>query len=136
KGLVITEIPFGCTTSSPIESTVKANDRGTIKLKKIDDNTSGGVEIVIQLQSGVSPDKTIDALYAFTDCELSSSPNACVITDENKPAFIGVSDILRHSVSQTVKLLTKELEIRKAELEEEWHFSSLEKIFIEKRIYR
>jgi topoisomerase-4 subunit A len=136
KGLVITEIPFGRTTSSLIESIVKANDRGKIKIKKIDDNTAGGVEIVIQLQSGVSPDKTIDALYAFTDCELSISPNACVITDENKPAFIGVSDILRHSVGQTVKLLTKELEIRKAELEEEWHFSSLEKIFIEKRIYR
>ena len=136
KGLVITEIPFGRTTSSLIESIVKANDRGKIKIKKIDDNTAGGVEIVIQLQSGVSPDKTIDALYAFTDCELSISPNACVITDENKPAFIGVSDILRHSADQTVKLLTKELEIRKAELEEEWHFSSLEKIFIEKRIYR
>lgn len=136
KGLVITEIPFGRTTSSLIESIVKANDRGKIKVKKIDDNTAGGVEIVIQLQSGVSPDKTIDALYAFTDCELSISPNACVITDENKPAFIGVSDILRHSADQTVKLLTKELEIRKAELEEEWHFSSLEKIFIEKRIYR
>jgi topoisomerase-4 subunit A len=136
KGLVVTEIPFGKTTSSLIESIVKANDRGKIKIKKIDDNTAGGVEIVIQLQSGVSPDKTIDALYAFTDCELSISPNACVITDENKPAFIGVSDILRHSADQTVKLLTRELEIRKAELEEEWHFSSLEKIFIEKRIYR
>ncbi|MDM8003243.1 MAG: DNA gyrase/topoisomerase IV subunit A, partial [Bacteroidota bacterium] len=136
KGLVITEIPFGKTTSSLIESIVKANDRGKIKIKKIDDNTAGGVEIVIQLQSGISPDKTIDALYAFTDCELSISPNACVITDENKPAFIGVSDILRHSADQTVKLLTRELEIRKAELEEEWHFSSLEKIFIEKRIYR
>lgn len=136
KGLVITEIPFGRTTSSLIESIVKANDRGKIKIKKIDDNTAGGVEIVIQLQSGISPDKTIDALYAFTDCELSISPNACVITDENKPAFVGVSDILRHSANQTVKLLTRELEIRKAELEEEWHFSSLEKIFIEKRIYR
>ncbi len=136
RGLVITEIPFGRTTSSLIESIVKANDRGKIKIKKIDDNTAGGVEIVIQLQSGVSPDKTIDALYAFTDCELSISPNACVITDENKPAFIGVSDILRHSADQTVKLLTRELEIRKAELDEEWHFSSLEKIFIEKRIYR
>lgn len=136
KGLVITEIPFGKTTSSLIESIVKANDRGKIKIKKIDDNTAGGVEIVIQLQGGVSPDKTIDALYAFTDCELSISPNACVITDENKPAFIGVSDILRHSADQTVKLLTRELEIRKTELEEEWHFSSLEKIFIEKRIYR
>jgi topoisomerase-4 subunit A len=136
RGLVITEIPFGRTTSSLIESIVKANDRGKIKIRKIDDNTAGGVEIVIQLQSGVSPDKTIDALYAFTDCELSISPNACVITDENKPAFIGVSDILRHSADQTVKLLTRELEIRKAELDEEWHFSSLEKIFIEKRIYR
>jgi topoisomerase-4 subunit A len=136
KGLVITEVPFGRTTSSLIESIVKANDRGKIKVRKIDDNTAGGVEIVIQLQSGVSPDKTIDALYAFTDCELSISPNACVITDENKPAFLGVSDILRHSADQTVKLLTRELEIRKAELDEEWHFSSLEKIFIEKRIYR
>lgn len=136
KGLVITELPFGKTTSSLIESIVKANDRGKIKIKKIDDNTAGGVEIVIQLQSGISPDKTIDALYAFTDCELSISPNACVITDENRPAFIGVSDILRYSADQTVKLLRRELEIRKAELEEEWHFSSLEKIFIEKRIYR
>ena len=136
KGLVITELPFGRTTTSLIESIVKANDRGKIKIKKIDDNTAGGVEIVIQLQSGVSPDKTIDALYAFTDCELSISPNACVITDENKPAFLGVSDILRHSADRTVTLLTRELEIRKAELEEEWHFSSLEKIFIEKRIYR
>jgi topoisomerase-4 subunit A len=136
RGLLITEIPFGRTTSSLIESIVKANDRGKIRIKKIDDNTAGGVEIVIQLQGGVSPDKTIDALYAFTDCELSISPNACVITDENKPAFIGVSDILRHSADQTVKLLTRELEIRKAELDEEWHFSSLEKIFIEKRIYR
>jgi len=136
RGLVITEVPFGKTTSSLIESIVKANDRGKIKIKKIDDNTAGGVEIVIQLQAGVSPDKTIDALYAFTDCELSISPNACVITDENKPAFLGVSDILRHSADRTVRLLTRELEIRKAELEEEWHFSSLEKIFIEKRIYR
>jgi len=136
KGLVINEIPFGRTTTSLIESIVKANDRGKIKIKKIDDNTAGGVEIVIQLQSGISPDKTIDALYAFTDCELSISPNACVITDENKPAFIGVSDILRHNTDQTVRLLKSELEIRKAELEEEWHFSSLEKIFIEKRIYR
>jgi len=136
KGLVITELPYGRTTSSLIESIVKASDRGKIKIKKIDDNTAGGVEIVIQLQSGVSPDKTIDALYAFTDCELSISPNACVITDDNKPAFLGVSDILRHSADLTVKLLTRELEIRRAELEEDWHFSSLEKIFIEKRVYR
>jgi topoisomerase IV subunit A len=136
KGLVITEVPFGRTTTSLIESIVKANEKGKIKIKKIDDNTAGGVEIVIYLQSGISPDKTIDALYAFTDCELSISPNACIITDENKPAFVGVSDILRYSVNQTVTLLKRELEIRKAELEEEWHFSSLEKIFIEKRIYR
>ena len=136
KGLVITEIPFGRTTGSLIESIVRANDKGKIKVKKIDDNTSGGVEIVIQLQSGISPDKTIDALYAFTDCELSISPNACIITDENKPAFVGVSDILRHSTDQSVKLLKRELEIRKAELDEEWHFASLEKIFIGKRIYR
>jgi topoisomerase-4 subunit A len=136
KGLVITDLPFGKTTTSLIDSIVKANDRGKIKIKKIDDNTAGKVEIVIQLLSGVSPDKTIDALYAFTDCELSISPNACVITDENKPAFLGVSDILRHAVDQTVKMLRMELEIHKAELEEEWHFSSLERIFIEKRIYR
>src|SRR5665647_2440216 len=136
KGLVITEIPFGRTTGSLIESIVRANDKGKIKVKKIDDNTSGGVEIVIQLQSGISPDKTIDALYAFTDYELSISPNACIITDENKPAFVGVSDILRHSTDQSVKLLKRELEIRKAELDEEWHFASLEKIFIGKRIYR
>ncbi len=136
KGLVITEVPFGRTTTSLIESIVKANEKGKIKIKKIDDNTAGGVEIVIYLQSGISPDKTIDALYAFTDCELSISPNACIITDENKPAFVGVSDILRYSVKQTVTLLKRELEIRKTELEEEWHFASLEQIFIEKRIYR
>lgn len=136
KGLVITEVPFGKTTSSLIESIIKASDRGKIKIKKIDDNTAGNVEIVIQLQAGVSPDKTIDALYAFTDCELSISPNACVVTDEDKPAFIGVSDILRYSADRTVKLLSDELRIRLSELEEDWHFSSLEKIFIEKRIYR
>ncbi len=136
RELVITELPFGRTTSSLIDSIVRANERGKIKIRRIDDNTAGSVEIVIQLQAGVSPDKTIDALYAFTDCELSVSPNACVITDENKPAFLGVSDILKHSANQTVKLLTRELEIRRDELEEEWHFSSLEKIFIEKRIYR
>ena len=136
KGLVITELPFGKTTSTLIDSIVKANERGKIKVKRIDDNTAGKVEIVIQLQPGTSPDKTIDALYAFTDCELSISPNACVITDDDKPAFVGVSDILKHSTDQTVKLLKKELEIRLSELEEAWHYSSLEKIFIEKRIYR
>lgn len=136
KGLVITEVPFGRTTSTLIESIVRASDKGKIKIKKIDDNTSNKVEIVIQLQSGVSPDKTIDALYAFTDCELSISPNACVVTDDDKPAFLGVSDILRYSVDSTVKLLNMELEIRLSELQDDWHMSSLEKIFIEKRIYR
>jgi topoisomerase IV subunit A len=135
KELVITEIPFGKTTSSLIESIIKANDKGKIKIKKIDDNTAGNVEIVIQLQPGVSPDKTIDALYAFTDCEYSISPNTCVITG-SKPSFMGVSEILRHSVDRTVELLRTELSIRKGELQEEWHMSSLEKIFIEERIYR
>ena len=135
KELVITEIPFGKTTSSLIESIIKANEKGKIKIKKIDDNTSANVEIVIQLMPGVSPDMTIDALYAFTDCEYSISPNTCVIYD-NKPSFMGVSTILKHSANRTVDLLKQELEIRKAELQEEWHMSSLEKIFIEERIYR
>jgi len=135
KALVITEIPFGKTTSSLIESIIKANEKGKIKIRKIDDNTSAKVEIVIYLIPGVSPDKTIDALYALTDCEYTISPNTCVIAG-NKPSFMGVSDILRYNVDNTVKLLTLELEIRKKELEEEWHLSSLEKIFIEERIYR
>jgi topoisomerase IV subunit A len=135
KGLVITELPYGRTTGSLIDSIIKASDKGKIKIKKIDDNTSGTVEIIIQLVPGTSPDKTIDALYAFTDCEISISPNSCVISD-NRPSFMGVSDMLRHSTDQTVLLLKQELEIRLSELEEEWHFSSLEKIFIEKRIYR
>lgn len=135
KELVITEIPFGRTTSTLIESIIKANDKGKIKIKKIDDNTSANVEIVIQLVPGVSPDKTIDALYAFTDCECSISPNTCVIVDD-KPSFMGVSSILKHTADKTVELLTRELEIRKNELQEEWHMSSLEKIFIEKKIYR
>lgn len=135
KALVITEIPFGKTTSSLIESIIKANDKGKIKIKKIDDNTSSDVEIVIHLIPGVSPDKTIDALYALTDCEYSISPNTCVIIDD-KPSFMGVSAILKHSADNTVELLKRELEIRKEELQEEWHMSSLEKIFIEKRIYR
>ena len=127
KELVITEIPFGKTTSSLIESIIKASEKGKIKIRKIDDNTSANVEIVIQLMPGVSPDMTIDALYAFTDCEYSISPNTCVITD-NKPSFMGVSSILKHSADRTVELLKAELEIRKAELQEEWHMSSLEKI--------
>ncbi|MEA1886238.1 MAG: DNA gyrase/topoisomerase IV subunit A [Bacteroidota bacterium] len=135
KTLVITEIPYSKTTGSLIDSIIKANDKGQIKIKKIDDNTAENVEIVVHMAGGVSPDKTIDALYAFTDCEISLSPNACVIFN-NRPEFIGVSDILRRSVDNTVNLLKKELEIRQQELEEEWHMSSLEKIFIEERIYR
>ncbi|MCU0472072.1 MAG: DNA gyrase/topoisomerase IV subunit A [Bacteroidales bacterium] len=135
KELIITEIPFGKTTSSLIESIIRANDKGKIKIKRIDDNTAANVEIVIQLMPGVSPDMTIDALYAFTDCEFSISPNTCVIAD-NKPSFMGVSSILKHSAERTVELLKTELEIRKGELQEEWHISSLEKIFIEERIYR
>jgi len=135
KELVITEIPFGKTTSSLIESIIKANEKGKIKIRKIDDNTAARVEIVIQLMPGVSPDMTIDALYAFTDCEYSISPNTCVISG-SKPSFMGVSDILKYSADKTVGLLKRELDIRKSELEEEWHMSSLERIFIEKKIYR
>jgi len=135
KALVITEIPFGKTTTTLIESIIKANEKGKIKIRKIDDNTSSNVEIVIQLVPGISPDKTIDALYAFTDCEYSISPNTCVIVDD-KPSFMGVSTILKHCADKTVELLTMELEIRKSELIEEWHMSSLEKIFIEEKIYR
>ena len=135
KTLIISEIPFGKTTTSLIESIIKANEKGKIKIRKIDDNTSSNVEIVIHLMPGVSPDKTIDALYALTDCEYSISPNICVIT-ENKPSFMGVSAILKKSADKTVELLKAELEIRKNELQEEWHMSSLEKIFIEERIYR
>jgi topoisomerase-4 subunit A len=135
KALVITEIPFGKTTSSLIESIIKSSEKGKIKIRKIDDNTSANVEIVIHLMPGVSPDKTIDALYALTDCEYSISPNICVITG-SKPAFLGASEILRFSTDNTVKLLKTELEIRENELREEWHLSSLEKIFIEEKIYR
>lgn len=135
KVLKITEIPFGRTTSSLIDSIIRANDKGKIKIKKIDDNTARDVEILIQLAPGVSSDKTIDALYAFTDCELSISPNSCVI-ENDKPHFMPVSDILRQSVEDTVKLLQLELEIRLNELLEEWHNASLEKIFIEQQIYK
>ncbi len=135
KMLIIREIPFGTTTSSLIDSIIKANDKGKIKIKKIDDNTSANVEIAITLQPGVSPDNTIDALYAFTECESSISPIACVIENDH-PIFTTVSNILRHSTDTTGALLKKELEIRKNELREEWQMSSLEKIFIEKRIYR
>ena len=135
KALKSTEVPFGRTTSTLIESILKANEKGKIKIKKIDDNTSRDVEILIQLAPGVSSDKTIDALYAFTDCELSISPNSCVIENE-KPRFMPVSDILRQSVDDTVRLLQLELEIRLNELQEEWHSASLEKIFIEQQIYK
>ena len=135
KALRITEIPYGRTTQSLIDSIIKANEKEKIKIKKIDDNTARDVEILIQLAPGVSLDKTIDALYAFTDCELSISPNSCVIEDE-KPCFMPVSDILRHSADDTVALLKRELEIRLGELQEELHFLSLERIFIEKRIYK
>lgn len=135
KTLVINEVPYGKTTTTLIESIIKANDKGKIKVKKIDDNTAEHVEIIVHLAAGVSSDKTIDALYAFTDCEVSLSPNACIIKDD-KPHFIGISEILKRSTDSTKALLKLELEIRKSELEEQWHFSSLEKIFIEERIYK
>ncbi|WP_034258437.1 DNA gyrase/topoisomerase IV subunit A [Altibacter lentus] len=133
--LVVREIPFGTTTTSLIESILKANEKGKIKIKKIEDNTAAQVEIMIHLPGGISPDKTIDALYAFTACETSISPLGCVIED-NKPLFIGVSEMLRLSTDRTVQLLKSELEIQLEELEEQWHFASLERIFIENRIYR
>lgn len=135
KTLLIKDIPFGTTTNSLIESIIKANDKGKIKIKKVVDNTAKDVEIQIQLAPGQSPDMTIDALYAFTDCEVSISPNACVII-EDKPIFLSVNDILEYNTKQTKALLKRELEIRKAELMEKLLFSSLEKIFIENRIYR
>lgn len=134
KTLSITEVPYGTNTTALIESILRANDKGKIKIKKIDDNTAQEAEILIHLKSGVSPDKLIDALYAFTDCEISISPNASVI-DGDEPKFLGVSEILKTNTDNTVDLLKKELEIRKGELEEQWHFSSLEKIFIENKIY-
>lgn len=135
KTLIITDIPYGRTTSSVVESILKANDKGKIKIKKVDDITAQNVEIQVHLAAGVSSDKTIDALYAFTDCEISISPNCCVI-DENKPHFLTVSDILRRSTENTQNLLRWELEIQKSELQESLHFASLEKIFIEERIYK
>ncbi|PCJ94183.1 MAG: DNA topoisomerase IV [Flavobacteriaceae bacterium] len=133
--LVINEIPYGTNTSSLIDSILKANDKGKIKIKKIEDNTAADVEILVHLPSGISPDKTIDALYAFTSCESSISPLGCIIED-NKPLFIGVTEMLKRSADLTVQLLKAELEIQLKELEEQWHFSSLERIFIENRIYR
>jgi len=133
--LVINEIPYGTNTSSLIDSILKANDKGKIKIKKIEDNTAADVEILIHLPSGLSPDKTIDALYAFTSCESSISPLGCIIED-NKPLFIGVTEMLKRSTDATVDLLRQELEIQLAELEAQWHAASLERIFIENRIYR
>lgn len=133
--LVITEIPFSTTTSSLIESILKANEKGKIRVKKIEDNTAANVEILIHLPSGISPDKTIDALYAFTGCETSISPLGCVIIN-HKPNFIGVSDMLRISTDSTVQTLKKELEVKLQELENQWHFASLERIFIENKVYR
>ncbi len=134
KTLVINEIPFGTTTGSLIESIIKANDKGKIKVKKIEDNTAAEAEIIIQLAPGVSPDKTLDALYAFTDCEVSISPNSSII-DKDTPRFLGVSEILKINTDNTVRLLKLELEIRLDELERQWHFSTLEKIFIREEMY-
>lgn len=133
--LIINEIPYGTTTTSLIDSILKANDKGKIKIKKIEDNTAAEVEILVHLPNGISPDKTIDALYAFTNCENSISPLGCIIID-NRPHFMGVSEMLCRSVDHTVDLLKQELEIQLSELEEKWHFASLERIFIENRIYR
>ncbi|MFK7115535.1 DNA gyrase/topoisomerase IV subunit A [Flavobacterium oreochromis] len=134
QSLVITQIPFSTNTTSLIDSILKANDKGKIKIKKIEDNTAAEVEILIHLPPGVSPDKTIDALYAFTACETSISPLGCVIED-NKPLFIGVSEMLRISTHRTVDLLRQELEVQLGELETKWHFSTLEKIFIREEMY-
>ena len=135
KTLVIREIPFGKTTTTLIDSILKAIEKGKIKARKVDDNTAAEVEIQVHLAPGVSSDKTLDALYAFSDCEVNISPNCCVI-EANKPQFLTVSDVLRHSVDHTKDLLRQELEIRKGELLEQFHFASLEKIFIEERIYK
>jgi len=135
KTLVITELPFGVNTSSLIDSIILANDKGKIKIRKIDDNTARDVEILIHLSPGISPDTTIDALYAFTNCEVSISPNSCII-DSGKPRFIGAREILKISTDNTVALLKLELEIEKRELLEQWHFVSLERIFIEKEVYQ
>jgi topoisomerase-4 subunit A len=135
KTLVIRNVPFGVTTTQLMESIVKANDQGKIKIKKVTDHTAAEVEIIIELAAGISPDITIDALYAFTDCEVSISPNACVIV-KNKPQFLKVSELLKTATDNTRELLKRELEIRLAELYEKWHFTSLEKIFFEEKIYK
>lgn len=135
KTLVIKDVPYSVTTTQLMDSIVKANDQGKIKIKKVTDNTAAEVEIQIDLAPGISPDITIDALYAFTDCEISISPNACVIAD-HKPQFLGVHELLRVSADNTKELLRRELEIKLAELQEKWHYTSLEKIFFEEKIYK
>jgi topoisomerase-4 subunit A len=135
KTLLIKNVPYGITTSSLIDSILKANEQGKIKIKKVTDNTAADVEVQIDLAPGISPDITIDALYAFTDCEISISPNACIIAGD-KPQFMGVQELLKYSAGQTRELLQKELEIRLGELTEKWHYTSLEKIFFEEKIYK
>ena len=135
KAIIIKDVPYGVTTSQLMDSIVKANDQGKIKIKKVTDNTAAEVEIMVELSAGISADITIDALYAFTDCEVSIAPNACVIV-ENKPLFLSVSELLKISVENTRKLLGLELEIKLSELEEKWHYTSLEKIFFEEKIYK
>ncbi|HEX9510125.1 MAG TPA: DNA gyrase/topoisomerase IV subunit A [Puia sp.] len=135
KTLLIKDVPYGVTTTQLIDSIIKANDQGKIKIRKVTDNTAAEVEVQVDLAPGISPDITIDALYAFTDCEVSISPNACVITDK-KPQFLGVRELLTLSVDHTKELLKKELEIRLGELQDKWHYTSLEKIFFEEKIYK
>ncbi len=135
KTLLIKDVPYGVNTTQLIESILKANEQGKIKIKKVTDNTAAEVEVQIDLAPGISPDITIDALYAFTDCEVSISPNACVIIDK-KPQFLGVKELLQFSVDHTKDLLKRELEIKLGELQDKWHFTSLEKIFFEKKIYK
>ncbi|MFT3844167.1 MAG: DNA gyrase/topoisomerase IV subunit A [Lacibacter sp.] len=135
KTLLIKDVPYGVTTTQLMESIVKANDQGKIKIKKVTDNTAAEVEIQVDLAPGISPDITIDALYAFTDCEISISPNACVIVN-NKPQFLSASELLRFSADQTKDLLRRELEIKLGELQEKWHYTSLERIFFEEQIYK
>lgn len=135
KTLVIKSVPFGVTTTQLMESIVKANEQGKIKIKKVTDHTAADVEVIIELAPGISPDITIDALYAFTDCEVSISPNACVIV-KNKPQFLKVTELLKTATDNTKELLKKELEIKLAELHEKWHYTSLEKIFFEEKIYK
>jgi topoisomerase IV subunit A len=135
KTLIIRDVPYGVTTAQLMDSIVKANDQGKIKIRKVTDNTAAEVEIQVDLAAGISPDITIDALYAFTDCEVSISPNTCVIVDQ-KPRFLGVHELLRISVDNTKELLKRELEIKLSELQEKWHYTSLEKIFFEEKIYK